>query len=158
MYGAKGTLVRACPEIARKSCATQLDAFYDAIVEHEKDLKRRAVELESAFGSRPRVVVREGDATTIVAREAEQGGQAALVTVCSRRLGPVSRVRLGSVSTKAVRAAQGPVLVPPPPASMCQNPYPTCGVSKAWSPRPEGRSSLVEGQGHLADPCVERVA
>lgn len=121
MYGSEGTLVRAYPpfrpKVSREGRALQLDAFYDAMVEDEKNLKWRAGELKGELGSRPRVVTREGDAATVVVREAEHGGKPTLVAVGSRGQGPVSRLRLGSVSTKIVRAARSPVLVYPHPRS-----------------------------------------
>jgi len=39
-----------------------------------------------------------------------------LLAVGSRNLGTIGRMRLGSVSTKVVHAAKGPVLVHPPRA------------------------------------------
>ena len=52
-----------------------------------------------------------GDPAATILREAE--GAKVLVAVGSRGLGPVRRMRLGSVSTKVLRAAKGPVLVYP---------------------------------------------
>ena len=43
-----------------------------------------------------------------------EGIGADLVAIGSRGLGAIGRMRLGSVSTKVVRAAKGPVLVHPP--------------------------------------------
>ena len=58
-----------------------------------------------------RVPVAVGDPAAAIRREAE--GEKVLVAVGSRGLGPVKRMRLGSVSTKVLRAAKGPVLVYP---------------------------------------------
>lgn len=117
LYGAEGILVRAYapfrPKVSRESRRYQLDAFYDAMVEDEKDLKKRAGELEGVLGSCPRVVTREGDTATVVVREAERGGEVSLLAVGSRGMGPISRMRLGSVSTKIVRAVRSPVLICP---------------------------------------------
>jgi nucleotide-binding universal stress UspA family protein len=44
---------------------------------------------------------------------AEARGENTLVVVGSRGMEPVKRLRLGSVSTKVLRAAEGPVLVYP---------------------------------------------
>ena len=52
-----------------------------------------------------------GDPAAAILREAD--GEKVLVAVGSRGLGPVKRMRLGSVSTKVLRAAEGPVLVYP---------------------------------------------
>jgi nucleotide-binding universal stress UspA family protein len=46
---------------------------------------------------------------------AEEGApERTLVAVGSRGLGAIGRMRLGSVSTKVVHAAKGPILVHPP--------------------------------------------
>ena len=47
--------------------------------------------------------------------EAGKTDATALISVGSRGLGRIRRVRIGSVSTKVVRAADGPVLVYPHP-------------------------------------------
>jgi len=44
---------------------------------------------------------------------AEARGENTLVVFGSRGMGPVKRLQLGSVSTKVLRAAEGPVLVYP---------------------------------------------
>ncbi len=41
------------------------------------------------------------------------GGERSLVAVGHRGLGTLGRMRLGSISTKVLRAARGPVLVHP---------------------------------------------
>jgi nucleotide-binding universal stress UspA family protein len=46
------------------------------------------------------------------AEERDEGGQT-LLAVGSRGLGSIQRARLGSVSTKILTAAKGPVLVSP---------------------------------------------
>lgn len=45
---------------------------------------------------------------------AEERGGSALVCVGRRGLGPLERLRLGSVSTKVLRASAGPALIGPP--------------------------------------------
>jgi nucleotide-binding universal stress UspA family protein len=120
VFLARGLLLRARPrfryEISREGRVSQLDEFYEALRKDEKELKKRAGKLEDVLGSRPEVEVVEGDAAAAVVREAERTGEATLVAVGSRGLGPVKRLRLGSVSTKVVRAAPGPVLVCPHPS------------------------------------------
>ena len=54
-----------------------------------------------------------GDPAEAVLEAARGGDEVALVAVGSRGLEMVERVRLGSVSTKIVTAAHGPVLVFP---------------------------------------------
>ena len=52
-----------------------------------------------------------GDPAAVILKEAQ--GENVLVAVGSRGLGPIRRMRLGSISTKVLRAAKGPVLVYP---------------------------------------------
>jgi nucleotide-binding universal stress UspA family protein len=55
-----------------------------------------------------------GDAAVALLEEAREGDERrALIAVGSRGLGLARRLRLGSVSTKVLRAAGGPVLVYP---------------------------------------------
>jgi nucleotide-binding universal stress UspA family protein len=83
----------------------------DALRRGERDLREHAEMLERVLGRRLRVQIAVGDPATAILREAE--GEKTLVAVGSRGLGPVRRMRLGSVSTKVLRAAEGPVLVYP---------------------------------------------
>jgi nucleotide-binding universal stress UspA family protein len=53
-----------------------------------------------------------GDAAACLIEAAEEGApERALIAVGSRGLGAAQRLRVGSVSTKVLRAARGPVLV-----------------------------------------------
>lgn len=55
-----------------------------------------------------------GDAAASLLEAAEEHApERTLLTVGSRDLGAIGRMRLGSVSTKVVHAAKGPVLVHP---------------------------------------------
>ena len=54
----------------------------------------------------------DGIALTLI-DEAKEKGVPTLISVGSRGLGRIRRARVGSVSTKVVRAADGPVLVCP---------------------------------------------
>jgi nucleotide-binding universal stress UspA family protein len=53
-----------------------------------------------------------GDPAARILEAAEEGGtpEKTLIAVAGRGLGPMRRTRLGSVSTKVLRAAKGPVL------------------------------------------------
>jgi nucleotide-binding universal stress UspA family protein len=121
MFGAEMLVVRAYPhfhsEVSRVGRAPQLQAFEEALLRDEMDLKRRASELESVLGSRPQTTIIEEDPVTAIVGVAERDDGSALVVVGSRGLGPIDRLRLGSVSTKVVRATAGPVLVYPGPRS-----------------------------------------
>jgi nucleotide-binding universal stress UspA family protein len=78
----------------------------------EEDLKARAAKLENVLGYRPRTKLVAGDAAVAILEVvAQEGDGSTLVTVGSRGLGAVGRARLGSTSTKVVRAALGPVLI-----------------------------------------------
>src|SRR5919107_3211177 len=79
-------------------------------------LLERSRKLESRIGSRPKVRVVVGDAAASLLEAAEEDApESTLLAVGSRKLGVIGRMRLGSVSTKVVHAAKGPVLVHPPP-------------------------------------------
>ena len=88
----------------------------DELRRAEKSLLERSRELESRLGSRPknRLVVAEAASSLLEAAE-EDEPERTLLAVGSRNLGVIRRMRLGSVSTKVVHAAKGPVLVHPPP-------------------------------------------
>jgi len=88
----------------------------DELRRAEKVLLERSRELESRLGSRPKVRLVVGDAAASLLEAAEEDApQSTLLAVGSRGLGAIGRMRLGSVSTKVVHAAKGPVLVHPPP-------------------------------------------
>ena len=120
-FGVEVRLVRAhAPfrsKVSREGRAPQLQAFEDALLRDEKDLERRAGELEGVLGSRPQTKITEGDPVTTIVETAQQDDKPTLLVVGSRGLGPINRLRLGSVSTKVVRAAPSPVLVYPGPRS-----------------------------------------
>jgi nucleotide-binding universal stress UspA family protein len=121
LFGAEGVLVQVYPRVLKSS--QEMSALESKIVDHalreaESELKARAEELASILGSAPevRLVLDEaaegadGVAPTILE---EAAGGPSLISVGRRGLGAVQRARVGSVSTKVIRAAQGPVLVYP---------------------------------------------
>ena len=88
----------------------------DELRRAENDLQERSRELESRLGSRPKARLVVGDAAASLMEAAEADApERTLLAVGSRDLGAIGRMRLGSVSTKVVHAAKGPVLVHPPP-------------------------------------------
>jgi nucleotide-binding universal stress UspA family protein len=119
-YGAQGILVRALPEIAPRSQLPQDHREdYGGLIENlldseEQALEERAGELSGQLGQRLKVEVALGEAATTILKIAGDE-ESTLVAVGSRGLGAVGRARLGSVSTKVLRAARGPVLVYPHP-------------------------------------------
>jgi nucleotide-binding universal stress UspA family protein len=109
--------VRAYPELPDADLvARTLDprAVDDALRRAERDLHERAKELRRVAGGRPRIELAAGDAVVALLQEAREGDEArTLIAVGSRGIGLARRLRLGSVSTKVLRAAEGPVLVYP---------------------------------------------
>ena len=117
LYGARGILVRAYPELPEADqVGRTLDprVVDDALRRAERELHERAKELRSFSGATLKIGLAAGDPAAAVLAAARGGvGAATLIAAGSRGLGPVRRLRLGSVSTKVLRAAEGPVLVYP---------------------------------------------
>ncbi len=115
--GAGMTLVRVYPELpevyeeGRRMDPRMTD---DELRRTERELGDRAGEIENALGRRPRISIAVGDAAEDLVGTARSGDAGrTLIAVGSRGLGPIKRFRMGSVSTKVLRAAEGPVLVYP---------------------------------------------
>ena len=106
LYGAAVTLFHAYPP--REAGITEYPAE-----EATRDLEARARKLEEAGGAKPETMLWEGDVTQGVTEIASENPGNTLIVVGSRGLGAIDRVRLGSTSTKVVRAAPCPVLVYP---------------------------------------------
>jgi nucleotide-binding universal stress UspA family protein len=117
VFGARCALVRAYPELPeadRAGRALDPRAVDDALRRAEHNLHERAEELGRLVGRSPRIGIAAGDAAVAILEEARESDEArTLIAVGSRGLGPIRRLRLGSVSTKVLRAAKGPVLVYP---------------------------------------------
>ncbi len=123
LFGAEGVLVQVYPRVLKST--QEISALESRIVEHalreaESELRDRAEELAPLLKKRPdvKLVVDEaaegvdGVALTLL-EEAKGAGVPSLISVGSRGLGAIRRARVGSVSTKVVRAAEGLVLVYP---------------------------------------------
>jgi len=119
--GAQGLLVQIYPRLlevdveGRKLNARMIN---DELRREERELEERATAVEEHLGKRPKIrIATVGDPTAVLleAAEEEDEPEKTLLAVGSRGLGPIQRVRLGSVSTKVLRAARGPVLVYPHP-------------------------------------------
>ncbi|MDQ3315946.1 MAG: universal stress protein [Actinomycetota bacterium] len=118
LFAASVLLVRALPVFVDVSEATRLAgdttvSLRAASVRHELSLLAYARALEGTLGHRPRIGVSEGEAASVILEAAEGDAGPALVAVGRRGLGTLDRLRLGSVSTKVLRAARGTVLVCP---------------------------------------------
>jgi nucleotide-binding universal stress UspA family protein len=110
LFGIEAVLVHAYPP--------DLEASQEMLRRAGEDLERRAADLEGVLGYRPATRMVAGDAAVAVleaADGADGADDSALVAVGSRGLGMVDRLRLGSTSTKVMRAARGPALVYPYP-------------------------------------------
>lgn len=119
LYGLRAKLVRAHPNPIPPSgswSAAEDRAIAETLASEEEDLKRRAAELSRKSGvSCEHAFETEDPALALLDAAGESGF--ALLAVGSRGLGGVRRAMLGSVSTKVLRAAKGPVLVCPERAS-----------------------------------------
>jgi nucleotide-binding universal stress UspA family protein len=117
-HGARAQVLHAyprLPEVDAEGRGSDPRIVDDELRRAEMALLQRSRELESRLGSRPKVrLVGDGAASLLEAAE-EDAPERTLVAVGSRELGAIGRMRLGSVSTKVVHAAKGPVLVHPPP-------------------------------------------
>ncbi|CAN5709136.1 universal stress protein [soil metagenome] len=117
LCGARVLLVRAYPTFLKISDAVKVvdtpSTLEEALGRHEAALWLRAGALESVLGQRPRIKVAEGEAASVILAAAEKGEEPTLIVVGSRGLSAIDRLRLGSVSTKVLRAATGPVLICP---------------------------------------------
>jgi nucleotide-binding universal stress UspA family protein len=116
LYGSQVTLVYSHPDLpevppgdARDAAVQELGGIRER---DEERLERRADELKEVAGSLPEVRVSD-DYPASVILQATQETPPPLVAVGSRGLAGLTRTRLGSVSTKVVTAAMGPVLVVP---------------------------------------------
>ncbi|MEJ7819668.1 MAG: universal stress protein [Rubrobacteraceae bacterium] len=111
LFGIRTTLVHAYPP--------DLEASEEMLGRARQDVERRAEGLERSLGYRPETRMEAGDPAVVVLEAAREAVDSALVAVGSRGTETLGWMRLGSVSTKVVRAATGPVLVCPrsePPA------------------------------------------
>lgn len=110
LYEAEITLVHAYPSMVEESSRSEAD---EAMRRSEEQLGERASALKAILGYETRTVMTSDDAAVALLEAARGGDGPSLVAVGSRGLGAVSRVRLGSVSSKVVRAAPGASLVYP---------------------------------------------
>ena len=118
LFGVAGLILRAYPKLpemdleGRTLNARMVD---DELRREERMLEDRAAEIRDELGVRLRVRIDVGDpaARLLEAAEERDEGERTLLAVGSRGLGPIQRARLGSISTKVLRAAKGPVLVSP---------------------------------------------
>jgi nucleotide-binding universal stress UspA family protein len=121
LFEAEVLLVRVYPRLpdidaeGRESDARMVN---DELRREERALEDRVTEIERDLGVRPRIRIAVGDPAAVLLEAAAEGvSEKTLIAVGSRGLSAMQRVRLGSVSTKVLHAAEGPVLVYPCPKS-----------------------------------------
>jgi nucleotide-binding universal stress UspA family protein len=116
-FWASGMLVRAYPEmpnIDAEGRVSEPRLVDDTLGRAERDLEEQAKSLEHTLGKRPVIRISVGEPVATILDAASEGEETrTLVAVDSRGFGPIGRLRLGSVSTKVLRVAKGPVLVYP---------------------------------------------
>jgi nucleotide-binding universal stress UspA family protein len=115
LYDAEGLLVYSHPDLPEVPPGETRSTVQNVVDMRERDrgmLEERAGALEEMLGSRPEIRISGGYPANVLL-EASQEVQPSLVAVGSRGLARLIRTRLGSVSTKVVTAARGPVLVYP---------------------------------------------
>src|SRR5919202_6920359 len=116
LYGARVVLVRAFPDVPLRLFQHPVEATGlrdEALQGAEDELAEHATRLEAVLGTHPERVDAVDDPAALLLATAEGAPQPALLAVGTRGLGTLQRLRLGSVSTKVLRAAHGPVLVYP---------------------------------------------
>jgi nucleotide-binding universal stress UspA family protein len=117
LYGAEMVLIYAHPDMPEVPPGEARDAALQElgdVREREEDrLEGRAEELREMLGSRPEIRVSDGYPAAVILEAAQRETKPPLVALGSRGLAGLTRTRLGSVSTKVVTAAPGPVLVVP---------------------------------------------
>ncbi|HET7479385.1 MAG TPA: universal stress protein [Rubrobacteraceae bacterium] len=115
LFGTHNLLMRVYPRLpsideeGRKLDARRVD---DELRREERTLEERADQIADADAARPKVCIAVGDPAKVILDEAGPEPERCLISVGKRGLG-AGRMRLGSVSTKVLRAARGPVLVYP---------------------------------------------
>jgi nucleotide-binding universal stress UspA family protein len=112
LYGAAGYSHPDLPEIPPGETRSAVGNLVDMRERDEKMLDDRARGLGRFLGVKPEVRL-SGDYPAKVLLDASQEVRPTLVAVGSRGRARIARTRLGSVSTKVVTAARGPVLVVP---------------------------------------------
>ena len=117
LVGAEVTLVQAYenpPEPIGGWSAQDRRELDEVLSRERQALQERAEELVAIAGTRPEIRLIETEPTLAMLMVAEQGvEESTLIAVGSRGLGAAKRTILGSVSTKVLRVARGPVLVCP---------------------------------------------
>ena len=118
LSGAEVVVVRAYelpPEPVGGWSANDRRELDEVLWQNRQDLKKRAEQLEEIVRCRPktRLIKAKAAAAMNLVAEEQEVGQKTLLAVGTRGLSAPKRALLGSVSTEALRAADGSVLVVP---------------------------------------------
>ncbi len=113
LYGSHLLLLYANPDLPEASQGEAPTESGEMREREEGTLQNRANELEGILGSHPEVRLSGGSPAPVILEEAQRESPPALIAVGSRGLAGLTRTRFGSVSTKVVTTAPGPVLVCP---------------------------------------------
>jgi len=121
LFEAEVRLVLAYPRFPRfttQRVAVRPDAWTaeEGLRRAEEALEELSGELEGELGWRPQTRAVVGDAASVILEAADESREPALISVGSRDLAQFVRIRLGSVSSDVLWAANGPVLVYKRPA------------------------------------------
>jgi nucleotide-binding universal stress UspA family protein len=116
LYESQTLLIHALPDLPEVPPGETRSALEELYGEREEDksrLESRASELEAILESRPQIRLTGGYPAAVILEAAQRAEEPPLIAVGSRGIAGIRRTRLGSVSTKIVTAAPGPVLVCP---------------------------------------------
>lgn len=116
LYGVQTLLVNAHPEYAPLNLPIRNTEIYEQTFKERAEKERQALEtrageIEDSVGTRPEVEDAVGDPAVVL--DSIGKDEKGLIAVGSHGRGAVGRMLLGSVSTKVLRVAKGPVLVCP---------------------------------------------
>jgi nucleotide-binding universal stress UspA family protein len=113
LYAARTILVHALPLLDLGSEVPVLSVFWinRQVRNARRTLELLAREIEAEVGQTPESRVAIGAAASCILEAATEGAEPTLVAVGSRGLGVLERFRVGSVSARVMREAEGPVLV-----------------------------------------------
>lgn len=119
LFGAEVLLARvypSLPEVDVKGRESDPRTVNHELRREERGLRERANQIGEVLGARPEIhlIIDDDPAASVLeaTRDGEDTGKA-LVAVGSRGLGTMRRLTLGSVSTKVLWGAKGPVLAHP---------------------------------------------
>jgi nucleotide-binding universal stress UspA family protein len=128
LFGVPVTLLRAMPHLHREldAGAGPLDdrTVDEAFELAQRELEDHARSLGDGAAASIKVQLSVQDPAAALLHEAARDDGEALVAVGCRGLGVVQRIRFGSVSTKVMRGAHGPVLITPHGEAAAAQPKP----------------------------------